>query len=356
MKPPQATVVQHGPKPATILGVSFGLLGISAGLIAARLYLRLRIQKRKLLVSDLLMVATLLMGIPPTVILISLNRLGALDPAVTTTLQNFRGNPANLPQIIKLFWIGAIPFLTTLSLCKATLLSMYLQIFPKFMRKRRIFLWAVIGYTSMAYVVAMGLIFGLCTPIEENWNPTSRCPIEQGKVGFNINWSLHFVGDVLVFALPWLIVTQIQVRKTLKIGIYCTFLLGLVDICFTILRFASLHRASVDSSLPIGLTVMWSSLDANIGIIIACLPALRPYFNKNYGGCGEQSSSSYPATVGHSETRLGKRSVSGNKRNGSNAMDEVDLYMSDVERRSPTNGSELELVPTKKPVSHPDLA
>ncbi|KAH7121819.1 hypothetical protein B0J13DRAFT_158687 [Dactylonectria estremocensis] len=349
-------MAQNGPKPATILGVSFGLLGVAAGLIAARLYLRLRIQKRKLLVSDLLMVATILMGIPPTVILIFLNRLGALEPAVTTTLQNFGGNPKDLPAIIKLFWIGAIPFLTTLYLSKATLLSMYLQIFPEFMRKRRIFLWATIVYNVMAYGVALGLIFGLCTPIEENWDPTSRCPIEQGKIGFEINWSFHFVGNVLVFALPWLIVTQLQVRRTLKIGIYCTFLLGLVDICFTILRFASLHRASVESSLPIGLTVMWSSLDANIGIIIACLPALRPYLSKNAGGYGEQSSS-YPATVGHAEARSGKRSIPGNKRNGSNVIDEVDLYMSDVERRSPTNGSELELVPTKnRQGSHPEPA
>ncbi|KAH7187213.1 hypothetical protein DER44DRAFT_179500 [Fusarium oxysporum] len=352
---PQATVAQHGPKPETILGVSFGLLGVATGLIAARLYLRLRIQKRRLLGSDLLMVATLLMGIPPTILLIYLNRLGALEPAVTTTLQNFRGNPENIPQIIKLFWIGAIPFMTTLYLCKATILSMYLQIFPTFMRKRRIFLWAVIAYNAIAYTIAIGLIFVLCTPIDENWNPKSRCLIKQVKIGFNINWGLHFVGDVLVFAIPWLIVPQLQVKRTLKTGIYCTFLLGLIDICFSILRFASLHRASVDSSLPIGRTVLWSCLEANIGIIVACLPALRPYFRKNYGGYDNQSPSSYPATVGQSDARLGKRSATGNKQNGSNAIDEVDLYMTNVER-SPNNGSELELIPTKMAASHPDSA
>jgi hypothetical protein len=91
------------PHVLTWKGVSFGLLGFATGLIVARLYLRLRIQKRRLLGSDLLMVATLLMGIPPTVLLIYLNGLGALEPAVTTTLRNFRGNPENISQIIKVY-------------------------------------------------------------------------------------------------------------------------------------------------------------------------------------------------------------------------------------------------------------
>ncbi|KAH7128855.1 hypothetical protein EDB81DRAFT_661137 [Dactylonectria macrodidyma] len=332
-------------------GVSFGLLGISVGLVAARLYLRLGIQNRRLLVSDLLMVTTLLMGIPPTVLLIYLDRLGALDPAVKITFENFRGSPDDIAQIIKLFWIGAIPFITTLYLCKATLLSTYLQVFPIFMHKRRIFLWAIVAYTIMAYALAMGLTFGRCTPIEDNWYHralASTCRIKRGKYSFMINWSLHFFGDLLVFALPWLIVPHLQLRRTLKIGIYCTFLLGLFDICFAILRFVSLVRASIDSSLPIGLTVLWTSLEANVGIVVACLPSLRPYFSKDYGGYGQRSSSSYPETVGQSGARLGKRSASGVGRNGINAIDEAVLYMSDGERRSITNGSELELVPTKK--------
>lgn len=68
-----------------------------------------------------------------------------------------------------MFWVANIPLSTTLYLSKAALLSMYLQIFPEFMRKRRIFLWAVIAYVAMSYVTTILLIFCICIPFETNW-------------------------------------------------------------------------------------------------------------------------------------------------------------------------------------------
>ncbi|KAH8684032.1 hypothetical protein BGZ61DRAFT_534715 [Ilyonectria robusta] len=294
-------MVRHGPTPAVVMATGFTPLVIAAGVIVARLNLRLRIQKRKLLVSDIIMVLTLLVGLTSIWFLIRFNTLGALDPNVTTTMESFRGDPENIPKIFKTFWLANIPLCTTLYLSKAALLSMYLQIFPEFMRKRRIFLWAVITYVAMAYVTTILLIFCICIPFETNWDmdPQSTCPTSRTKLAFEINWSLHFFGDLVIFALPWLIVPTLNVRRSLKIGIYFTFLLGLIDILFTLLRFITIEKADIRDSTPLGLVFMWSALDSHIGIIVACLPSLRPYFGNKDQGYGAKSNSDVKSMPSH---------------------------------------------------------
>jgi hypothetical protein len=78
--------------------------------------------------------------------------------------------------LFQIMWGGMIPYYTTFYLCKASLLSMYLQLFPCFMTKRRILLWVTIAYCSLAYVVTISLQLFLCFPIERNWQAMT-CPL-----------------------------------------------------------------------------------------------------------------------------------------------------------------------------------
>lgn len=87
-------------------------------------------------------------------------------------------------------------------------------------------------------------------------------------------------------------------RTRVKISVYCVFLLGLVDIAMSLTRFLTIQLGNVGdfrSITTIGmhallsaprqtssdwLLELWSALDAYIGLIIACLPALRPYLRR----------------------------------------------------------------------------
>lgn len=42
--------------------------------------------------------------------------------------------------------------------------------FPDFMRKRRVFLWMVIGYVVAAYIVSILTTICICLPPSENWS------------------------------------------------------------------------------------------------------------------------------------------------------------------------------------------
>jgi hypothetical protein len=52
-----------------------------------------------------------------------------------------------------------------------------------------------------------------------------------------------------VFALPWLIVPGLQMKKTVLAGVYCAFLLGIINIVFCLLRFITI-QISVDGQGP----------------------------------------------------------------------------------------------------------
>ncbi|VTT83163.1 unnamed protein product [Fusarium fujikuroi] len=123
--------------------------------------------------------------------------------------------------------------------------------------------------------------------------PSRTCPKWTYAVTFHVGWGLSFLGDLLgelilnlierhltrsVFIIPWLIVPALHVRRTLRLGIYFTFLLGTVNMAVSLVRFVMIWKAGADSSISLSTIVLWSALDVNIGLVVACLPSLRPYF------------------------------------------------------------------------------
>ncbi|KAM0558243.1 hypothetical protein ACHAPJ_004931 [Fusarium lateritium] len=83
-------------------------------------------------------------------------------------------------------------------------------------------------------------------------------------------------------------------RKRVKVGVYCIFLLGLIDIAFSLTRFLTIQLSNVGSFRSITTVELWSALDAYIGLIIAFLPALRPYLRRK-GSSYDYAASGRPA-------------------------------------------------------------
>ncbi|KAF5725206.1 integral membrane protein [Fusarium mundagurra] len=247
--------------------VSLILVFIATILVIARLNLRLQIQKRKLLLSDIFMVAAWISGVITAAFSPVFAVLKAFDPSVHTTLEGYDGGSANLVLILK-----------------AALLAVYLQVFPEFMVKRRRFLWVTIW----------------------DLNPSKTCPKWTYAVTFHVGWGLSFLGDLLVFILPWLIVPALHVRRTLRFGIYFTFLLGTVNMAVSLVRFVMIWKAGADSSISLSTIVLWSALDVNIGLVVACLPSLRPYF-------GARTKSQEHSRESNSWDSSGKHSGFGNR-------------------------------------------
>ncbi|KAJ3541535.1 hypothetical protein NM208_g4560 [Fusarium decemcellulare] len=268
------------PGGAEILVLQTIILAIATAAITARLYLRLKIQSRSLLGSDFIMCGAWVVAMVQAALVIAMAALGSLTPELQISFENWPGSLVDLTTLLKLVWVSNFTFYATSYLCKGALLAVYLQVFPVFMVKRRIFLWATIVYVVAGFIVTVALVLGLCPP-ESNWSldPNTRCPPRAWMLSFQVGFALDFSGDILTFILPWFIIPGLNIRWSLQLGVYVTFLLGLISIIFCLLCFITLQQALVDYNTSFTTVVLWNILDIDVALVVAILPSLRPFFN-----------------------------------------------------------------------------
>ncbi|KAJ4129247.1 hypothetical protein NW768_007782 [Fusarium equiseti] len=300
------------PGASALLITEWTLISLSTVVIVARIWLRLGLQKQRLLGSDVWMTMAWAMGIVIASFCITYVHLGVMEDGILPSLSNFDADEEKKKLILKLHWISTLPLIMSFYLCKAALLSVYKQVIPIFMTKRRTFLWATVCYVVASFIVTVILLFTICTPVSRWWSldPDSRCEINHVRAFYTTTWTLNFTSDVLIFVLPWLIVPDLMIKGWLRIGIYFTFLLGLINMAITIVRYTKVYAVK-DVSLVT--THFWSSLDLYIGLVIACLPALRPYFKYaaesrafNYmkSRTGTRGGSQYTGTASTASTNI----------------------------------------------------
>ncbi|RGP73905.1 hypothetical protein FSPOR_1599 [Fusarium sporotrichioides] len=262
---------------ASALLVQWTLISLSTLVIAARIWLRLGLQKQRLLGSDVWMTCAWAMGIITASFCITYVHMGVMEDGVDPGLEHFEASDERKELIRKVLWISTLPFVTSFYLCKAALLCVYHQVIPRFMRKRRTFLWATVCYVVASFVVTIILLFTVCTPVSRWWTLDSDRICERDPIVsfFRVIWALNFSSDIFIFVLPWLIVPDLMIKGWLRIGVYFTFLLGLINMALSIVRYTKVYTGGEVSLVTLH---FWNSLDLYIGLVIACLPALRPYF------------------------------------------------------------------------------
>ncbi|KAF4451840.1 hypothetical protein F53441_5159 [Fusarium austroafricanum] len=271
------------PSGAAVLAVNYGLITLVAAIIGARIYLRLVIQKQSLIAADWLRIAAWISAFVSAAFDIIYLKEDVLRPDINYTLTNWNVPPEKISRVLRYMWAGIIPFFVTFYLCKASLLVIYLQLFPPFMKKRRMVLWGTVFYCAAAFITSLCLQLFLCFPIERNWSvlgPLPFCDSSALVTTFQVAWALHFTGSLLLFMLPFLILYKLNMRRRVKISVYCVFLLGIIDMAFSLTRFLTIQLTNVGDFRSITTIELWSGLDVYIGLLIACLPALRPYLRR----------------------------------------------------------------------------
>lgn len=88
--------------------------------------------------------------------------------------------------------------------------------------------------------------------------------------------------DIWILVLPYRIIISVPRSTREKLALVSIFGLGVFSITASIIRFYYLHRFTQSSdplydSLPINI---WSMIEANMGILCASLPVLKPLISK----------------------------------------------------------------------------
>ncbi|KAF5574359.1 integral membrane protein [Fusarium pseudoanthophilum] len=90
-----------------------------------------------------------------------------------------------------------------------------------------------------------------------------------------------------------------------KVSVYCIFLLGIIDIAFSLTRFLTIQLGDSEDFRSFTIIELWCSLDVYIGLVICCIPALRPYLHRK-GVNYTIHESGRPSKSGHAIRRTGQ--------------------------------------------------
>ncbi|MCJ1265316.1 hypothetical protein MMC22_005192 [Lobaria immixta] len=240
---------------------------VAFALVAMRLGTRL-VSKRKL-------------GLDDCAILVSLIFSVGLSAANCLSVDHGYGKkwttlaPEDLHVALESFWAIQILYKFTINLTKTSILLLYLRIFPHKSFRKAVYglLVFVIGY-AVASIVAT--VFQ-CTPIARTFDHDTPGTCINLTAFWYANAGANILGDFAILALPMPVVNSLHLPRRQKLGLMVVFALGGFVCVTSILRMTTLESGSKSKDQTYGTftSTVWTTIEANTGIICACLPMLR---------------------------------------------------------------------------------
>lgn len=179
---------------------------------------------------------------------------------------------------------------------KTSILIFYLRLAKNTQIVLRYASWATLLVVNLAGTVLTLMNIFQCQPTHAAWSsairPSSKCiPL---LTEFICAAPVNIVTDLAILALPIPVLTGMRLPSRQKTILVLTFTLGIFVTIVDVVRIYYLQQAigetptsaSTDPSSRFGgeadfawnasLSLMWSAVEVNVGIICACIPTLKP--------------------------------------------------------------------------------
>ncbi|KAK2804840.1 hypothetical protein FQN51_001482 [Onygenales sp. PD_10] len=189
----------------------------------------------------------------------------------------------DITHILYIYYFDESIYLAALTMTKISLHFFYLRIFPS--KNFRIAI-----YITMAATLAYGIAFILvsifqCDPIKSawlRWDGTAPGYCRNINMQGWMSAALNIVLDLVTLFLPIRELSKLELWRKKKIHICLMFTVGSFVTIVSILRlrtlvlFATTHNLTWDY-VELG---YWSTIEIHVGIICACMPAMRSLFRR----------------------------------------------------------------------------
>ncbi|KAF8848131.1 GPCR, PTH11-type [Acephala macrosclerotiorum] len=180
----------------------------------------------------------------------------------------------------------------------------------------KVYRWSLYAMQFLATVMAVvGILASLlyCRPIKAYWNPLlGKCGDFMVVVNIGYAWTaVGIVTDWACAILPYLIVRKLQMPRRTKTTVMVILGLAAIASTATIVRapYLQYYLVEKDRLYWNGYISIWCQLESGLGLIAACLPALRMLFRKYFDGT-RNDSDSRSKVYAHSGSRNRDRSES----------------------------------------------
>ncbi|KAH8651164.1 hypothetical protein BX600DRAFT_516754 [Xylariales sp. PMI_506] len=223
------------------------------------------------------------LGVDDLTITASLCFSVALTICMNLSVENGYGVPKaslskpQLREALKWFFVAQVLYKVLIMFTKFSFIQLYLRIFPTHRFRIACFVMLfIVGGWSIGSVAST---IWQCVPIAAAWDASIT---EKGCVNSDASWYQYgitnILTDVMIFAMPVRPVMKLKLRHEDKLGIIGIFSLGFMVCIVSICRVVVVANSTELKADQTGNFIPRSTLtlvEANFGIICACLPMLR---------------------------------------------------------------------------------
>jgi hypothetical protein len=209
--------------------------------------------------------------------------------------------PYQLEGFLKSLYALIINYYAVLGLFKISILVQYVRLFKRSLQRVCYVMMVIVGAHSIASMFVQAFF---CSPVQYFWDrtiPGGTC-LDGTAVWLAIGL-IHIVTDVIIYILPLRVLWQLQLPRRQKMALSGIFAVGLFVVLVSILRLPDLYEysTSLDPVYDAPSVGMWTIIEGNSAVCVACLPALKPLIAKTFprifGSTASRSGSSTNAFV-----------------------------------------------------------
>ncbi|KAF4442057.1 CFEM domain-containing [Fusarium acutatum] len=246
-----------------VIGIVFLVLGLIG--FGLRVMARVFVVKQTWGSDDWVMLFAVAMMIPLNALSVQISRVG-----LGKDIWNVQ--PDDITDFLYLFYWDELLYLGALPVTKISILLFYLKVFPG--KNIRLACWIFIGL-NVAYFITFELIsIFQCRPIDGAWKAWDK---EYKAKCNNINlqgWFaaiLNIILDVGTMVIPLKELYGLSMSLKKKIQLMLMFSVGIFPPSIS----SKLRNNQQQDYVEIG---YWSTIEVPVGIICACMPAIRALF------------------------------------------------------------------------------
>ncbi|KAM0329437.1 hypothetical protein ACHAQA_004745 [Verticillium albo-atrum] len=252
--------------------VSISLGAISFSVVVLRLAYQHFAAPTDLGLDDWFILLLLSVGIPGTFI----NSFGFVRNGMGRDVwtQSFD----NITRFAQWFYVQEALYFTQIALLKTSILFFYLRIFGHTGIKN--FIWGTLIFNAIFGVLFIFIAIFQCQPISYFWTKwdgehEGQC-LDINAIAW-ANAAISIALDFWMLTLPLSQIRTLRLHWKKKVGVTLMFCVGTFVTVVSILRlqtlvaFAKTHNPTWDQYE----VAKWSTIEINVGIICACMPALR---------------------------------------------------------------------------------
>ncbi|KAF2868656.1 hypothetical protein BDV95DRAFT_609569 [Massariosphaeria phaeospora] len=265
------------------LGIVWTSVMLSLAFLPLRFYARW-VTQRKLFLDDALVIVAWLSSLAISIMYTVLSKSAfvvvywgaGLGPPV----------PENFSKHTEHFYEGftssLMIFYTSLWCIKFSFLIFFRRLTPVTLRSLHWHWWIVTAITAASYFACYATLPYRCTLGGFAIMRTPECTQTKGPsyVSMKVNCALDVFTDCLIVSIPVNIVWRTTLTLRQRLGLMGVFSLVLVTIVFAIVRAAvtTTTTSGVSNQMDPIWAELWTSLEMNIAIIVACVGSFRTLF------------------------------------------------------------------------------